>query len=170
MTSHKIQELIDEHKENINENIYLELCNKLMQINKEEQKEKEEQKVFKITYLEPYIKKTDFNEFEIDMKRKQLYVPLTKLEHKEIKNRLDERGHFTAHIIRHKMDENVKIDWTHTKTKFNKIAYHHRDREECNIECGSEYCDCGLMTNCTHFKVKVWREIVKIQKYDNPEL
>ena len=34
MTSYKIQELIDEHKEDMNENLYLQLCNKLMKLNR----------------------------------------------------------------------------------------------------------------------------------------
>tara|TARA_R110000803_G_scaffold189406_1_gene251891 strand:- start:477 stop:1001 length:525 start_codon:yes stop_codon:yes gene_type:complete len=173
MTSYKIQELIDEHKEDMNENLYLQLCNKLMKLNKEEEKEEEEeQKVFKITYLEPYIKNTKSKTFEIDMKRKQLYIPLTKKEHKQIVDRLDKLGHFTAHLFYHKMDENVKIDWSHTKTEFDEDLYEEccgdPDTREClRMDC--DIGDCALMTKSTDFQVKCWREIVKIEKYDNPQ-
>ena len=172
MATYKIQELIDEHKEDMNENLYLQLCNKLMKLNKEDEKEKdEEQKVFKITYIEPYIKNTVYNTFEIDMKRKQLYIPLTKTEHKDIVDRLDKLGHFTAHIIYHKMNENIEIDWTHTKTEFDEDLYDEccgDNKREC-LELTGCVGDCALMNKSTHFKVKVWREIVKIEKYDNPE-
>ena len=174
MASHKIQELIDEHKEDMNENLYLQLCNKLMKLNTEEEKEKEEkEKVFKITYLEPYIKNTVYNTFEIDMRRKQLYIPLTKKEHKDIVDRLEQYGNFTAHIIYHKMNEKVEIDWTHNKTDFDEDLYDeccgNPNRRDC-VRMGCDVGDCAIAIDPRQFKVKVWREIVKIEKYDNPKM
>ena len=169
MTTHKIQELLDEHKEDMNENIYLQLCNKLMKINSEEEKE---QKVFKITYLEPYIKKSEFNNFEIDMRSEQLYLPLTKKEHKDIVDRLDKWGHFTAHLFYHKMQENNTIIWSYAKSEFDEDLYNEccgYDRRQC-LEMNCSVGDCALITKRTDFKVKCWREIVKIEKYDNPEM
>ena len=161
--SHKFLDVIDEYKESIPDDIYLNICNKAKDLHTYEQKIEE---LYKITFLEPFIEKSKWNHFKINMKRKSLFVPLSSREVNNIKRELKQNNSITAHIIYDKMEETNHFKFSYTKIEFDHNLYEMCIDQNDGISCNCENNgDCGLVNCSTEFEVDAWREIIKIEKY-----